>query len=93
MRNPLYFILLWLLLAVNILSLMVWGYDKYAAKRKKQRIAERTLLLLTFFGGSAGSILGMYFFRHKTKHWYFRLLVPLLFALHLSIFILWQMFL
>ena len=29
------------------------------------------LLLLGFFGGAAGALLGMLIFRHKTRRWYF----------------------
>ena len=41
------------------------------ARRGKWRIPEKALLLLSFFGGAIGGILGMLLFRHKTKHWYF----------------------
>jgi uncharacterized membrane protein YsdA (DUF1294 family) len=44
------------------------GIDKTRAKKKRWRIKEKTLFLIALFGGSVGSILGMYTFRHKTKH-------------------------
>ena len=45
---------------------MLMGYDKYLAKAQKQRISERTLLGCVFFGGTIGSGLAMFGFRHKT---------------------------
>ena len=38
---------------------------------EKQRIPEKTLFVVAALGGSIGSIIGMWLFRHKTKHWYF----------------------
>ncbi|MFR8311759.1 MAG: DUF1294 domain-containing protein [Ruminococcus sp.] len=38
-------------------------------------------------GGSAGALLGMQFFHHKTRKWKFRLGVPLILAAQL---ILWR---
>jgi uncharacterized membrane protein YsdA (DUF1294 family) len=42
--------------------------DKKRAIHKTYRIPERTLFLIAWIGGSIGSLLGMYHFRHKTKH-------------------------
>ncbi len=44
------------------------GIDKSRAKKNQWRIQEKTLFLIALLGGSVGSILGMYSFRHKTKH-------------------------
>ena len=44
------------------------GIDKSRAKKIQWRIQEKTLFLIALLGGSVGSILGMYSFRHKTKH-------------------------
>jgi uncharacterized membrane protein YsdA (DUF1294 family) len=43
------------------------GYDKNAARNKKQRIAENTLLFWAFLGGSFGFGMGMWVFKHKTS--------------------------
>ena len=59
-------ILLIYLVAVNFLTFfLMWG-DKRKAKKKERRIAETTLLLLTFVGGALGLFVGMFKFRHKT---------------------------
>lgn len=57
------------------------GIDKTKAKRRKWRIPEATLFLVAIIGGSIGSIAGMYIFRHKTKHWYFVIGMPVILAL------------
>ncbi|MEH7455410.1 DUF1294 domain-containing protein [Gottfriedia acidiceleris] len=56
------------LVIVNIVSFVIMGIDKSRAKRKAWRIPERILFLFAIIGGSIGSILGMYYFKHKTKH-------------------------
>jgi len=69
------------LAAVNLAAFAAFGRDKALAKRKERdpsvrRIPERTLFALAILGGSAGAILGMFFFHHKTRHWYFRYGLP-----------------
>ena len=58
-------------LAVNILGFLLMGIDKWKARKGAFRIPESTLFIIAIIGGSIGSILGMYTFRHKTRHWYF----------------------
>lgn len=62
---------------LNLLGLLTMGIDKRKAKRKAWRIPERTLLLIAFLGGGLGSLIGMYYFHHKTKHTRFIILMPL----------------
>lgn len=67
--------------------------DKNTARRNGRRTAqgmrtlrrtpERTLFLIAALGGSAGVWLGMYAFRHKTRHWYFVLGIPAILAAQL----------
>ena len=66
------------LIAVNFVTFALYGIDKSSAKRRRRRIPEKTLLLLPLLGGSLGGLLGMYAFHHKTKHWYFRVGLPLM---------------
>lgn len=65
------------LLLVNATGFLLMHLDKHKAKNNLWRIPERVLLTVAFCGGSLGSLLGMYSARHKTKHWKFRLLLPL----------------
>lgn len=68
---------------VNILAFCLYGIDKTAAIRQKQRIPNRVLLLIAAFGGSLGALAGMYTFRHKTKKWYYTITVPVLLVIHI----------
>ena len=43
------------------------------------------MLLLAVLGGSAGAICGMYAFRHKTRHWYFRYGLPAILLAQLAL--------
>jgi uncharacterized membrane protein YsdA (DUF1294 family) len=53
------------------------GMDKQKAMKKEWRIPERNLIGAALLGGGIGSFLGMYVFRHKTKHLKFKILLPL----------------
>ena len=59
--------------------------DKRKARQKKWRTPEALLLLVAALGGSAGSILGMAAFRHKTRHKRFAVGLPLLFLLQAAL--------
>lgn len=54
-----------ILLVINVFSFAVFAIDKYYSIKKKRRISENTLLMLTAFGGLIGSALSMFFFNHK----------------------------
>jgi uncharacterized membrane protein YsdA (DUF1294 family) len=64
--------LLLYLLIINVLAFVMFWIDKRQSKAKLQRIRERTLLLLAFWGGSLGALLAQQFFRHKTRKEPFR---------------------
>ena len=75
----------WLLL-INLAAFLVFGLDKWKAKRKEKkesvrRVPERTLFLLAAIGGSVGALLGMKAFHHKTLHKSFRFGIPAILAL------------
>lgn len=71
-------------LAVNLTGFFLMGADKRRAKRRARRIPERTIFLWALLGGSAGAVLGMWLFRHKTRHWYFLLGLPAILLLQLA---------
>ena len=50
-----------------------------------KRILILTILLVAALGGSLGALLGMEVFRHKTKHWQFKVLVPVFLVLHIAL--------
>lgn len=53
------------------------GVDKLKAIKKRWRISEKTLFTFSFLFGGVGVLCGMNLFRHKTKHWSFRIIVPI----------------
>ena len=66
------------ILAVSLLTWILFGLDKWKAIHGKWRIRESTLLGLSFIGGAAGGLAGMYLFRHKIRKMRFRIGVPLM---------------
>ena len=77
--------LLFWLAGINVLSFSLMGADKRRARRRRRRIPERTLFLAALPGGAAGAVLGMWAFRHKTRHWYFRYGLPALLLAQLAL--------
>lgn len=69
------------LLLINIIGFAIMGIDKWKAKHHAWRIPEHTLFTVAVIGGSLGAIIGMYTFRHKTKHWYFVYGLPAILAI------------
>ena len=76
------------LLIINAAGFILMLADKIKAKKHLWRIPEATLFLTAILGGSAGCLLGMYAFRHKTKHRKFTLGMPLILAVQIVICIL-----
>ena len=62
----------------SLAAFIAMGADKRRARQGLWRVPEKTLFLLAALGGAPGAFLGMHLFHHKTKHWYFRLGLPLL---------------
>lgn len=71
------------LLIINAIGFLLMLVDKYKAKKNRWRIPEKTLMAVAFFGGSIGSLLGMYTVRHKTQHLKFTVGIPVILALQL----------
>ena len=72
-------------LIMNILGFSLMGIDKWKAKKGAFRIPESTLFIIALIGGSIGSIIGMYTFRHKTRHWYFVYGMPAILLLQIAL--------
>ena len=73
------------LLAVNIVTFILYGIDKYKAKKGRWRISEATLLLIAVIGGSIGAWAGMRLWHHKTKHKKFKYGIPIIIILQVAI--------
>ncbi len=65
--------------AVNTVGFAMMGIDKKRAIRNAWRISEASLFTAALLGGALGCTLGMHFFRHKTRHWYFKYGMPAIF--------------
>ena len=74
-----------LILIASLVSFLLFGIDKWKAQNNHWRISEKALLLSAALFGGIGAYLGMRTFRHKTKHWYFQLLVPLFLLLQVAL--------
>ena len=61
---------------INLLGIILMFLDKRKAVKNRWRISENTLMLTSLIGGSLGILIGMYTFRHKTKHKKFTIGVP-----------------
>lgn len=68
---------MYMVIGWNVLTALIYGYDKFRARRGGRRVKETTLLTLAFFLGGWGAIFGMVIFNHKTSKKKFRFLVPL----------------
>lgn len=75
MLNLSYVIVIYLIV-LNLIGFALMGIDKRKAQKHLWRIPEKTLFLASVLGGSVGTLAGMYFFHHKTKHWYFVIGMP-----------------
>lgn len=83
MEKLVQYIITGFLIIISIIGFILMGIDKNRAVRRQWRIPERTLLMIALIGGGLGSFLGMYTFRHKTKHIRFLIIVPLSAILYL----------
>lgn len=82
---------LYLLFIVNVLTFILYAFDKRQAKCEKWRIPEFLLLLFAFLGGAFGALCAMILFRHKTQHKLFMICIPVLMYIQLLIEILYRM--
>lgn len=74
-------IIIYALFALNLITFIIYGIDKFKAKKSKWRIPESTLLLLAVIGGSIGAWLGLQVWRHKTQHKKFFIGIPMILTL------------
>ena len=78
-------ILVYYVVAVNIIALILYGLDKTLARKGARRISEKTLLFWAWIGGSIGAFIGMKIFHHKTLKPKFAVTVPILMVLEIII--------
>ena len=80
-------LLLGYFIIMNLIGFALMGIDKYRAKKRSFRIPEAILVIVAIIGGSICSIIGMYAFRHKTRHLYFVYGMPFILLLQIIFFI------
>ena len=83
--NTLHSYLTYYLLAINAVAFIMYGIDKYKAKKAKWRISEATLLLLAVLGGSIGAWMGMKVWHHKTMHKKFKYGIPAILLIQIAL--------
>ena len=83
--NTLHSCLAYYLLGINAVTFIVYGIDKYKAKKAKWRIPEATLLLLAVLGGSIGAWIGMKVWHHKTMHKKFKYGIPAILLIQVAL--------
>ncbi|MCR5399145.1 MAG: DUF1294 domain-containing protein [Lachnospiraceae bacterium] len=75
------------IVVLNVMGYALMGIDKARAKKRGFRIPEATLFVVAIIGGSIGTIIGMFFFRHKTRKWYFAYGLPVILILQIALVI------
>lgn len=86
--NIFLFILAIYLIVINLIAVIVTIYDKLCAVKRRWRVKESTLLLLSALGGGISMYITMLLIRHKTRHIKFMLGIPLILIFQLLIAIL-----
>ena len=79
--------LLMYLLIINAVGFLLMLVDKSKDRRGRYRIPESTLMCVAAIGGSIGSLLGMYTFRHKTLHPKFTVGIPVILVIQIALVI------
>lgn len=76
------------ILGVNLISFILMGIDKRKAIKKMWRIPERTFWGVSLLGGALGSLIGMNYFKHKTKHTSFTVGMPFVLLVNIGLIVL-----
>jgi len=77
--------LLWFYIIINILTFLIWGFDKWRAQNHQWRISEKMLFTFILLGGAFGAIMGMQAFHHKTRKTQFWVIAIIGCIIHLVI--------
>lgn len=71
------------ILILNIFGFAIMYIDKNKAKKGDYRISEKCIFITALLLGALGVYLGMYKFRHKTKHLSFTVGIPICIILNI----------
>ena len=75
------------IIVMSIILCIFMYIDKSRARNHEWRISEKSLFTLAILGGASGGVLGMYLFRHKTKHNSFAFGFPIITAIQIFIIV------
>jgi uncharacterized membrane protein YsdA (DUF1294 family) len=67
---------------LSVVTFLVFGLDKWKARRDRRRVSETNLLILSALGGALGGLGGMWAWHHKGRRMSFRVILPLALFLH-----------
>jgi len=77
-----------MLIVFNLVTFVLFAFDKFSAITKHSRVAEVVLFYMTFYGSPVGALLGMFCFNHKTSKGRFKVYVfPLMIFNMLWVFV------
>ncbi len=72
-------------IALTMATFLVMLVDKVQARTGDRRISERSLYIMTFFGGSLGMLAAIYVLRHKRRKLSFQIVVWALLLVQVTI--------
>ena len=75
------------LIIINVITMIIYGVDKYKAKHHQWRISEAMLLFLAIIGGSVGALVAMSLFHHKTRKPLFKYGIPVILLLQIILLV------
>ena len=81
MQVPVFVVYIYLF--ASIATFLVYGWDKWQAKKEQWRVPEKWLHTFEVLGGWPGGILGQLFFRHKTSKFSYQIIFWLIVSIHL----------
>lgn len=70
---------------VNVVTFILYGLDKFKAKKEMWRIPENSLMTLAVLGGSIGAWIAMKTWHHKTMHKKFRYGLPMIIFIQIAV--------
>ena len=75
------------IIAMNLVTFILFAWDKFISGRKGRRVPESNLLVLSLLFGAFGAFMSMYLFRHKTQKLKFTISVPIMMVLQIAFII------
>jgi len=74
------------LCAINVITYITYGVDKYKAVHHNWRIPESTLMFMGVIGGALGALCAMFSFHHKIRKNKFRFGLPVILFLQVALY-------